>query len=142
MNNATQNIETKGKQQQSKRNRRHWYDDEKIEIISKYQRGELKKAAGAVGTYIDPKSGEYITPRLIESWKDQFRIRGLDFNEVKVKPEPNPPSHPMRRATDYLQHVVTSRSEGTLQSLLMSILLENQQLKEAVQTLRKKDYSS
>lgn len=106
-----------------KRRRRHWHQHEKLSIISAYDRGELYPVPGKPTHVIDPKSKETLSIFLIEGWKDTFRGLGL----IKKLPKQVEPT--------IMQSLPSNLPD--VQSLLVNALLENQKLKEQLNTLKK-----
>lgn len=102
-----------------KRRRRHWYDHEKLVIINSYDKGELYPAKGKPNCVIDPKSNEILSLFLIEGWRDQFRGLGLIKSEKKKDPVKLSPQ-------------TLDKEESSMQNLLVKVLMENEQLKQAL----------
>lgn len=111
-----------------RRKRRHWHEFEKMKIIEQYDKGELQSAPGKDNFVIDPKSKETLSVFLIESWKDAFRTLGL----IKKAKQENRVTNIISAPTQQV-----SVDSGAMQTLLLNTLMENQELKKIVETMRR-----
>lgn len=116
----------------AKRDRRHWYDHEKQEIIGKYAAGELQKIRGKKDTFLDPKSGRELTLTAIDNWKKQFKKLGIALSYQTRKSEVTPKARELRSEFNL---PVPHKDEVSMQTLLVKTLLENERLREVLASL-------
>lgn len=132
INTQTQTIKASRSKQ---RNRRHWHTPEKLEIVKKYEAGELLAARGKKNFVVDPKSQQALSIEAIQGWKKQLK----EFGMLNSKLEPEVPVFQERRRNFTIPVNVSQpiiKEEGTVQGLLVKALIENERLKELVQILK------
>lgn len=111
------------------RKRRHWYDHEKLAILSAFDKNELNADPKKANNIIDPKSGQSLPVFLIEAWRDSFRALGL-IKKAAIEIKSQTVIKPTATETK-----VNNQEE--FQKLLVNILIENQRLKEMVNSYKK-----
>lgn len=125
----TENVNHAANQKAVKRrNRRHWYDHEKLGIIAAYDQGQLPKAKGSPNCVYDPKSKEELSIFAIEQWKDQFRTMGV--LEGRIRPAPVKQSKVVTVPQKVAEPVL---EELAMEKLLLKALIRNQELEEQLQ---------
>ena len=121
----------KSKQEEAaSRNRRHWYDHEKLSIIRQHDEQKLYAFPGEPDCVTDPKSKGPLSVKLIEEWRASFIKLGILKRVVTQMPK--------NVEIKTFKKQPFSSDETTAKDIILDLVKENQILRQRIAELDKK----
>lgn len=120
-------LKTTKQDEAAARNRRHWYDHEKLSIIKDYDAQKLYTFPGEPDSVTDPKSKGPLAVKLIEEWRTSFIKLGILKRSV-----------PKTVEIKTFKKQPFSSEETTAKDIILDLVKENQILRQRIAELDKK----